>query len=110
MNRQQQINPRESAYADYERQGYSAKHLVTAIFSGISSFGAVIIVGYIVIKLMGAVDEKAFETAAEIFLYGIVGLILSAGGVGLAILFRAIVKPGQQLPGFLGRLEPKDGL
>jgi uncharacterized protein YacL len=105
-----QVDARELPYIAYEHKGYSAKHLVTTIFAGITAMVLSITLAVVVLKMMWALDESVLEQAATFFLFGLISLILCAGGLFLIVMFRAIIKPGQQLPGFLGKFEPKDGV
>lgn len=97
----------DTPYDMYQARGYSAKQTFAAVFAGGSILGVVLTIGFIVVKLVTAVDKSTLELFAVIFISILLALFALAGALGLVTIFRFIQKPGIQMPGILGRLEEK---
>lgn len=100
----------QTPYDAYQAQGYSSRHTAVVVFSGTIGLGLVLILGLIVIKILGALDQETLRTAGTMLLFGMIGLFLLAGALWLVAIFIKIKEPGVQLSGTAGDIEKKLGL
>jgi len=105
-----EIPPEMAPYVAYQAQGYSAKHTVVAIGSAITSVGLVSILIYVVIKLFSHLSDEWLSIGAVSLLMIFLSLLALGGTLIIVACFRAIQKPGVQLPGVLGKMERRLGL
>lgn len=97
----------DTPYDAYQARGYSAKQTFATVFAGVLGVGVVIIIGFVVIRLFGALDEELLRSFAIAFASIFVSLFGLGGALGLVTVFRFIQKPGIQMPGILGKLEER---
>jgi len=95
----------DTPYDLYQARGYSAKQTFATIFGGVLGFGIVIILGFIVVKFITALNRETLELFAIVFASTLLALFALSGTLGIVTIFRFIQKPGIQMPGILGRLE-----
>lgn len=110
IGRTTRVQPEMQGYVEYEKKGYSLKQTIGVMFTGICSLGIVLIFGFIVIRMFTSLDEEVIRAAAIVFLFGTMGVFFAAAGLGLAVVYRYVAKPGVQMPGRLGEIEQKLGL
>jgi len=101
------MNDFDSPYDQYQAKGYSAKQTFTTIFGGVTAVGVVIIIGFIVVKMITALDLETLRMFAMLFFGILLALFALGGSLAIVTVFRYVQKPGIQMPGFLGELEKK---
>lgn len=92
-------------YQQYKTDGYSAKHRISLAFGAISGIMVSAAFLIIIVNMTRNVEPETWKVAGTMLVYGLAGIVLLAGGLGLALIFSYIRQPGQQLPESMSRIE-----